>query len=284
MSAARKLAPMTSEERIARAIAAIRTDLEPDPLFQRRLRSEVLGRYVAAREGAVVPERGRPAKEMGRLGRAVLYASFALGLSVTGVMAASQQAVPGDLLYPLKRDIEALRHRVLPAEFEELLARVELKARLDELAAVAERGDAAAVVLLADEVHQSYGAVIEQTADSPQNLVVLDALLERLPERARAAVSDVVLDVDRATHPAPSRPVPGQGRRGESPAYGRDDGSGKGPAAAPPTDASDSTGANPVPTASPEPTESSAEATPPAAAPSADADAQAENQGADADQ
>lgn len=252
---------MTPEERIARAIAAIRADLEPDPLFERRLRSQVLGRYVAAREGAGVPEGARSTKQMGRLGRAVLYASFVLGLSVTSVMAASQQAVPGDVLYPLKRDIEALRHRVLPQEFEAVLLRTELTARLDELAAVAERGDRAAVSALADEVHQSYGEVIELTAGSPQNLVVLDALLERLPEPARAAIADVVLDVERTIHPVPARSAHSAGTRDAAPGRSGSAGGRALPAGA---DASASASASPAET--PPAAEASPEASPSAVA------------------
>ena len=96
-----------SDEAIERYLAAIRTEIEPDPLFRRRLRGHVMNRYVAAREGQAT---GRGvAREMGRLGRAVLYASFALGLSVTGAMAVSQQSIPGDPLYAVKLRIETLR-------------------------------------------------------------------------------------------------------------------------------------------------------------------------------
>lgn len=293
MSAARNVTPTAAEERIARAIAAIRADLEPDPLFERRLRSQVLNRYVAAREGAVaLNARGvrNARKEMGRLGRAVLYASFVLGVSVTSVVAASQQAVPGDVLYPLKRDIEALRHRVLPAEFEALLLRTELTARLDELADVATRGDSTAVASLAAEVHRSYGEVIGLTADSPQQLVVLDALLERLPDPARAALADVVLDVDRAAHPIPAAPSQAAGtpdaKRGPSPASGRGvtppgpgtsapPGAGSSAEPSAPADVPGASSDEPVPT----PRGQASEATP-----TADANAEGENQRADGDE
>jgi hypothetical protein len=226
MSAARRLSPRTPEERIARAITAVRADLEPDPLYQRRLRSQVLGRYVAAREGVAVDAR-RPHREMGRLGRAVLYASFALGVSVTSVMAASQQAVPGDVLYPLKRDIEALRHRVLPDEFEAVLLRTELTARLDELAAVAEAGDPVLITALADEISETYDDVDELAPASPANLVVLNALLDTLPSDARAAVGDVAAKLEHeAGRPSPGHSADAPGRRWDPPAHGRDQGPG----------------------------------------------------------
>lgn len=275
MSAARRLAPGSPEERIARAIAAVRADLEPDPLFERRLRSQVLGRYVAGREGvAIEPVRGR--KEMGRLGRAVLYASFVLGVSVTSVMAASQQAVPGDALYPLKRDIEALRHRALPEQFEALLLRTELNARLDELAAVARRGDTAAVAALAAEVHVSYGAAIELSAASPQSLVVLDALLDRLPDAARAAVRDVVLRVERATHATGRTPgLRGHGRHDPRP------GRGSGAAVAPPAAATQPASPGTTPSAAPEASSSPQARGSRAASPSATPDDQGGDQNED---
>lgn len=237
MSAARHLRSPAPDERVARAIAAVRADLEPDPLFQRRLRSQVLGRHVAAREGATI-DTVRPKREMGRLGRAVLYASFALGVSVTSVMAASQQAVPGDVLYPLKRDIEALRHQVLPEEFEALLLRTELTARLDELAAVAENGDPAIITGLADEISQTYEEVDGLAPASPNNLLVIGTLIESLPNEARAAVDDVAARLEsHASAPSSSHPPHAGGKGSNGIASGRGHGNGgatgahKGPSA-----------------------------------------------------
>ncbi|MEO6295416.1 MAG: hypothetical protein ABIP01_01290, partial [Candidatus Limnocylindria bacterium] len=99
--------PLASDAAVRRYLELIRAELEPDPLFRRRLRGEVVNRFVAAREGLEQPAR-RPSA-MGKLGRAVLYSSFALAMSAGGVMAASQQALPGDVLYSLKLRIEALR-------------------------------------------------------------------------------------------------------------------------------------------------------------------------------
>ncbi len=84
--------PLASDAAVRRYIELIRAELEPDPLFRRRLRGEVVNRFVAAREGLKQPAH-RPSA-MGRLGRAVLYSSFALAMSAGGVMAASQQALP----------------------------------------------------------------------------------------------------------------------------------------------------------------------------------------------
>ena len=75
-------------------------DLEPDPLFVRRLRSEAVNRFVSVREGIALPagdDRAHPA--MGRLGRACLYASFALGVSPTSVLAVNHPRMPSGLGY-----------------------------------------------------------------------------------------------------------------------------------------------------------------------------------------
>ena len=82
--------PLASDAAVRRYIELIRAELEPDPLFRRRLRGVVVNRFMAAREGLEQPAH-RPSA-MGRLGRAVLYSSFALAMSAGGVMAASQQA------------------------------------------------------------------------------------------------------------------------------------------------------------------------------------------------
>ena len=113
-------ASLTPDELVRRYVERVRADLEPDPLFRRRLRGIVSNQFVAAREGSAIPA-SRPSR-MGRLGRACLYASFALGISVGGVMAASRAAIPGDLLYPVKLQIEALRMEALPAEYRDDLA------------------------------------------------------------------------------------------------------------------------------------------------------------------
>lgn len=135
-----------SDEAVERYLAAVRAQVDPDPAFRRRLRGIVLNQYVAARDSG---RAGSAPKAMGRLGRTVLYASFLLGVSVTGVMAASDVAVPGDPLYPIKRGIEDLRVQVLPDEFTEELLIAELNERFSELAVLAERDDVDRVQALA---------------------------------------------------------------------------------------------------------------------------------------
>jgi hypothetical protein len=186
-----------SDEAVERYLAAIRAELTPDPLFRRRLRGEVLNRYVGAREGMVATPRSR---SMGKLGRAVLYASFTLALSATSMLAASQEALPGDLLYPLKRQVESLRMEVLPAHLHDDLAAYQLAERIDELGRLAQLGDVPGAASLATVVATEYEAfVAEADADrvgsNDRYVPVLTALLERLPDPAQQAVRAVI---DRA--------------------------------------------------------------------------------------
>lgn len=200
-----------SDEAVERYVAAIRGAIDPDPLFRRRLRGHVLNEYVAAREDI---GSHRLAREMGRVGRAVLYASFALAVTVTGVMAASQQAIPGGPLYPLKRQIEDLRLHVLPAYLHDELAAHALGERIVELDRLAQAGDWDAVARHARTVNAAYAAVLAfggDVDDVADRLAVAGALLDRLPAQARETVADVLADL-RGVGPAGSTGAPGHGR------------------------------------------------------------------------
>ncbi len=190
-----------SEQAIERYLVAIQKDLEPDPLFRRRLRSAAVNQFVAAREGIASPSRraiGR--RQMGRVGRACLYASFTLGVSAASVMAASQEALPGDLLYPLKQDIEELRWSVVPVQLHEELAAYALGERIEEMASLAEAGHLDLAIAMAPAVDREYEHLVAldqdhdtaSTARIERHLLVLDGLLDKLPPTARAAVEDVI--------------------------------------------------------------------------------------------
>lgn len=186
---------IVSDEAIERYLAAIRSELAPDPLFRRRLRGHVVNRYVAAREGQATG-RGQ-SKAMGRLGRAVLYASFALGLSVTGAMAGSQQAIPGDALYAVKLQIELLRLEVVPERLHDDLAAHSLGERIDELRRLSESGSPSAAHAHAAAVEAAYERVVVLSPDGATlagHLEVAGALFERLPEQAQLAVAQALLD------------------------------------------------------------------------------------------
>ena len=212
-----------SDEAVERYLAAIRAGLTPDPLFRRRLRGVVMNRYVARREGMVAVPRNR---SMGRLGRAVLYASFTLALSTTTVLAASQEALPGDPLYALKRQVEDLRVQILPADLHDDLAAYALAERIDELARLAVRGDWARVESLAITVEHDFAAFVaradtDRSDSNDKYLIVLNGLLARLPDPAREAVEGVI---DRASVRDAAPPERGA-RGGGTPATGNRGGS-----------------------------------------------------------
>ena len=186
-----------------RYVDALRREIDIDPLFRRRLRGAVMNQYVAQREGAIPVAPAPQRSEMGRLGRACLYASLATALSVGGVMAASESAIPGDFLYPLKRSIEEMRMAVAPADLRDDLAAAVLAERVDELARLIESGNTAAVTALAEEIRKTYDALVAVTSGAAldddglaQQLDRLDETLEHAPIRARRAV-------DRAMSGAP---------------------------------------------------------------------------------
>lgn len=173
------------------------TRLEPDPLFRRRLRSDVMNGWVAAREGLAHPPRRRTAsRRMGRLGRACLYASVALCATVAGVMAAATQALPGDPLYAVKLRIEDLRVEVLPAQFQDEVAVNALGERIQEMERLAASGSAASALALAPVIERQYADVQRLLADHSNarsdllghRLAVVARLVESLPAELRVIV------------------------------------------------------------------------------------------------
>lgn len=172
-----------SDEAIERYLAAIRAEVEIDPLFRRRLRGQVVNRYVATRDGTGARERQR---HMGTLGRAVLYASFSLAVSVTGVLAASQEALPGELLYPFKRQVERLRVQILPDPFHAELAAYALSERIGEMDRLADASDWDRVARLATVVEAGYAELL-LTMDSDGADVALHQALRRAQLIARPA-------------------------------------------------------------------------------------------------
>lgn len=135
--------------------------IQPDPLFRRRVRGQVLNRYVAAREGLAPPAPphiGR--REMGALGRGVLYASLLTALGVSAVGAAAQESLPGDALYGVKLQLEQVRMQIAPAGLRDDLAAMALDERLEEV----ERLAAAGSWQLVDEAAARAATAEEQLA------------------------------------------------------------------------------------------------------------------------
>ncbi len=217
-SSLRPPAPL-SDETVERYVAAIRASIDPDPLFRRRLRGHVMNRHVATREG-IGPRRAT--REMGRIGRAVLVASFALSLSVTGAMAASQQSIPGDIFYPMKLQLEDLRMRVLPDDLHDELAGHVLAERIAELDRLAAGGDRIAIEAQVDAIAAAYEAVLELGGPDSlaDGLSVASSLMDRLPEQARIAVEAALADLP-GFRPGDSAGTRGTGRDhgGEPPGH-----------------------------------------------------------------
>lgn len=253
-----------------RHLEAIGDRLDPDPLFRRRLRSHVLNRFVAAREGlAALPDRRQPG--MGRLGRASLYALVGLAVSVTGTMAASQAALPGDVLYSVKREIEALRMELLPSHYHDDLAMWALAERVNELGRLAEAGEWERAAAMAGPIGEAYAELIELTGGEEEvggplarRIAVLQGLLTQLPPQAQAAI-------ERALDRAPGlvrEPASPAGRDGRDPDRGNggpatvpgSPARGGGPADAPDDEESESRGsrasASPKPSSSNKPSQS----------------------------
>jgi len=198
-------APRISAEAIERALAAVAAQIEPDPLFRRHLRSEVVNRYVATREGLVAPERAAPDRRSrtGRLGRACLYASFSLAATAASVLAAAQEALPGDALYGVKLRVEELRFDVVPDHLHADLVAYALGERIEEMDHLIAAGDLDEAVGLVPAIEHEFARLeaLMSASDADEarierHLVVLSGLLDRLPDAAQSAVEDVVNGVN----------------------------------------------------------------------------------------
>ncbi len=224
MSIFRTDPPLTrsSDEAVARYLEALRPSLEPDPLFKRRLRGVVVNQFVAAREGlAGHPGTPRRSSQMGRIGRASLVASLALAASVGSVMAASQGAIPGDLLYPLKRQVESLRVRILPPDLQDELAAYVLTERVSELGRLADAGEWALAATLTEPIAaaiaelESLGGAADVDGVLGAQLQALNGIVSRMPAATRGDV-EVALSLAEPP-PAGAGRVEQRRGRGERP-------------------------------------------------------------------
>lgn len=184
------------DEPMARMLERLAHELEPDPLYRRRLRGEALNRFVAAREGISMDRPRSRAGRMTPIGRAVLVASFVLATGAASVSAASQVAMPGDALYGVKLRIEELRIDVAPSDFKDELIVASLDARLAEIQVLAERGDWSAAGAAADRavrIADTLAAMTSRTSPTAEialnhHVAVLEALVAEAPANAVAAL------------------------------------------------------------------------------------------------
>lgn len=207
--------------------------LDPDPSFRRRLRSDVMNTWVAAREGIIQPARRRWVRSrMGSLGRGCLYVSVLFCASLAGVMAASSQSLPGEPMYAVKIRLEELRAEALPVEFRDELAVNALAERIQEMQRLSAAGAAAEAAALAPPIERHYTAllrVLEEPGSTTHSdflghrLGVVASLVETLPAELRGLVVGLmpslplavpVVDADEpepspTSEPAaPARPAP----------------------------------------------------------------------------
>lgn len=192
----RFLRPPTTDDAIDRYLASLRSRIEPDPLFRRRLRSQAINRFVAASEQMRTDSGRAMTRQMGRIGRACLYASVALATSAAGVLGASQEALPGDALYGVKLRIEQLRFQVIPAHLQGVLSANVLAERLEEMTRLLDAGRTADAMALQPAIaaHIEHLAAVE-AAGGPDakdrianHLLALDELIIGLPATPGAAV------------------------------------------------------------------------------------------------
>ena len=193
--------------------------LEPDALYRRRLRGAVLNRYVAAREGLVqAPSRQR---EMGVLGRGVLYASLAVALATGTAGAAAAQSLPGDVLYPVKLHFEEIHLQIAPLAMRADLMAMALDERLDELEQLARAGRWSQIAGVAHAVAQAeerlagaHGAPGQNAVDElSKHPAVLEALADTAPataqhglQQALQAAASAATSHSKAEEALPSRP------------------------------------------------------------------------------
>ena len=203
--------PLASDEAVRRYLDAIRALLDPDPLFRRRLRGVVVNHFVAGREGVAQPE--RRASEMGRIGRACLYASVALALSVGGVMGASRGALPGEFLYSVKLQMEGLRVALMPAHLHDDLAVARLSERINELGPLTAAGDGLHAASLANAISEGYDelAALGVTDVAAEGMLAqrleVEAINRQVGSPMPAATMDRAGAMRLSREPSRSRPL-----------------------------------------------------------------------------
>jgi hypothetical protein len=203
------------DEAYAQSLERSLRRLEPDALYRRRLRGEVLNRYVATREGLVQPLK-RP-RAMGVLGRGVLYASLAVAVTASAASVAAAESLPGDPLYPVKLQFEEIRLQMSPLQMRADLMAMALDERLHEMEELARAGKWSQVAAVANAVAQvderlagTQGAP-GQTAvnELSEHAAVLEALVDTAPAAAQDGLNraiEAATSHSDATQTHPSRP------------------------------------------------------------------------------
>lgn len=208
---ARPRASGPADDRAADRLERSLHRVEPDPLFRRRLRSSVVNYYVASREGHLRRAR-RPRRQMGTLGRSVLYASVALASGVSAVGAASQGSLPGDPLYGVKLRLEEIRMQIAPPSVRDTLAEMALSERTRELERLVAAGAWDQVTSAAHRLASAEAtlrAIDPGAADAPATgnaLAVLERALDAAPAAARPGLQQAMASASNE-HPNANGPA-----------------------------------------------------------------------------
>lgn len=219
---------------IVRAIRRDADGAEPDPHFRNRLRGSLLSHHVAVREGHAAPALRA---SLSPIGRGVLVASVLLAVGVTGVGAASQQAIPDDPLYLVKLRIEELRILAAPADLRDDLVAMSLEERLSEVEVAVARGRwhaaheaALRVGQTEDELAELGGPPAGVAARIAEHLTSLNGLLAATtPGHSEAAQELAATRVAiRAANDHAAGAAAGHGQGGGAAASGAGSGNGAG--------------------------------------------------------
>ncbi|MBI3241186.1 MAG: hypothetical protein HYZ49_02700 [Chloroflexi bacterium] len=126
-----------------------------------------------------------------------------------GAVTASADSLPGDALYPVKRTGESVQLLLTPASNKAALHTLFAERRLNELAALAERGfaNSEAIAVLAAEITAETGAALDALQFAPkdsqpaliQNIVTETQQQQAILEQVKAtAPSHLQVELDRA--------------------------------------------------------------------------------------
>lgn len=207
---------VSEEDPLVRLLRDAVDELEPDALFRRRVRGAILNRHVALREGLIKEQRPR---RSGVIGRAALLSSLTLVVSVSAAGAASQSSLPGELLYPMKRQLEEIRLQMATGSARRDLLSTALAERLDELERLATVGEwtevaaASAQVTVAERALAAGGKLphAAQRARLEGHTARLEDLLNAAPAAERPGLQQALRT---STARAQGRPTSSGGNAG----------------------------------------------------------------------
>ena len=153
--------------------------VEPDPAFVSGLRDKLLSAAASRAEEPGTADEGPDDDLAWRRARsprhqrllAIAASTLVIVGAGTATAAASQQALPGDLLYPVKRSIEKVQYELArgnSAKGIELLA--EASTRLDEVAGLTAE-DSSPDAEQIDQLDQTFGDFTSESTEGGQRLI-----------------------------------------------------------------------------------------------------------------